>query len=51
MQAQPTGSLQAQPTGRPGEWGFVSMPTGGIPGLNAMQQHFTKQPIANIQFA
>lgn len=39
IQPQATG-LQAQPTGRPGEWGFVSMPTGGIPGLNAMEQHF-----------
>lgn len=37
---QPTGALQPQPTGRPGEWGFVSMPTGGIPGLGAMQEHF-----------
>lgn len=45
MQPQRTGPgsmapLQAQPTGKPGEWGFVSMPTGGLPGLNAMQQHF-----------
>lgn len=44
IQAQRTGNayapLQAQPTGRPGEWGFVSMPTGGLPGLNAMLQHF-----------
>ncbi|CAK7897053.1 actin cytoskeleton-regulatory complex protein Pan1p [[Candida] anglica] len=50
FQPQPTGfqpqltgapaPLQSQPTGRPGEWGFVSMPTGGIPGLNAIQNHF-----------
>ncbi|KAK6465621.1 hypothetical protein DFJ63DRAFT_321760 [Scheffersomyces coipomensis] len=40
FQYQPTGPLVAQPTGKPGEWGFVSMPTGGIPGLNAMEQHF-----------
>ncbi|KAK6198170.1 uncharacterized protein RJT21DRAFT_136474 [Scheffersomyces amazonensis] len=40
FQPQPTGQLVAQPTGKPGQWGFVSMPTGGIPGLNAMEQHF-----------
>lgn len=48
LQSQNTGyqatgapaSLQAQPTGKPGQWGFVSTPTGGLPGLNAMQQHF-----------
>ncbi|RCK54703.1 Actin cytoskeleton-regulatory complex protein PAN1 [Candida viswanathii] len=54
LQSQPTGPLQAQPTGRPGEWGFVSMPTGGIPGLNAMQQHFlpnTQLPTSNLHSA
>ena len=42
FQPQATGfqPLQSQPTGKPGQWGFVSMPTGGIPGLNAMEQHF-----------
>lgn len=43
FQPQATGfqaSLQAQPTGKPGQWGFVSAPTSGLPGLNAMQQHF-----------
>ncbi|CAH6721434.1 actin cytoskeleton-regulatory complex protein Pan1p [[Candida] jaroonii] len=40
LQSQQTGYLQSQPTGKPGQWGFVSMPTGGIPGLNAMEQHF-----------
>ncbi|CUM63739.1 uncharacterized protein PRCAT00001323001 [Priceomyces carsonii] len=42
LQPQLTGFSQLQPqaTGRPGQWGFVSMPTGGIPGLNAMEQHF-----------
>lgn len=40
LQPQNTGYLQSQPTGKPGQWGFVPMPTGGIPGLNAMQQHF-----------
>ncbi|GAV26973.1 hypothetical protein PMKS-000434 [Pichia membranifaciens] len=36
---QQTG-LQAMPTGKPGQWGFVSTPTGGIPGLDMMQSHF-----------
>ncbi|KAG7192673.1 actin organization and endocytosis protein [Scheffersomyces spartinae] len=36
---QATG-FQPQPTGKPGQWGLVPMPTGGIPGLQAMQQHF-----------
>lgn len=40
FQPQQTGPLQSQPTGRPGQWGFVATPTGGIPGLNAMEQHF-----------
>ncbi|CCE88959.1 Piso0_001753 [Millerozyma farinosa CBS 7064] len=39
MQPQVTG-LQPQLTGKPGQWGFISTPTGGIPGLNAMEQHF-----------
>ncbi|CAH2354150.1 actin cytoskeleton-regulatory complex protein Pan1p [[Candida] railenensis] len=48
FQPQATGMapLQSQPTGKPGQWGFVSMPTGGIPGLNALQQHF--QPSAQL---
>ncbi|EEQ38639.1 hypothetical protein CLUG_02765 [Clavispora lusitaniae ATCC 42720] len=54
LQPQSTGFLQAQPTGKPGQWGFVSMPTGGIPGLNAMQQHFlpsAELPSHNLQNA
>ncbi|CCE79671.1 Piso0_001753 [Millerozyma farinosa CBS 7064] len=39
IQRQATG-LQPQLTGKPGQWGFISTPTGGIPGLNAMEQHF-----------
>ncbi|ABN64814.2 protein involved in actin organization and endocytosis [Scheffersomyces stipitis CBS 6054] len=56
LQSQSTGfqpaPLQSQPTGRPGEWGFVHTPTGGIPGLNAMQQHFLPNadlPTNNLQ--
>ncbi|OBA23247.1 hypothetical protein METBIDRAFT_63645 [Metschnikowia bicuspidata var. bicuspidata NRRL YB-4993] len=55
LQPQATGlPLQAQPTGRPGEWGFVHTPTGGIPGLSAMQQHFlpsAQLPSNNLQDA
>ncbi|TID29030.1 hypothetical protein CANINC_002178 [Pichia inconspicua] len=36
---QQTG-LQSMPTGKPGQWGFVSTPTGGLPGLDIMQSHF-----------
>ncbi|QOU22285.1 hypothetical protein BRETT_002459 [Brettanomyces bruxellensis] len=36
---QPTG-LVAQPTGKPGQWGFVSMPTGNLPGLDMMKTQF-----------
>ncbi|KAI0463588.1 hypothetical protein LJB42_002590 [Komagataella kurtzmanii] len=39
LQSQPTG-LQPMPTGKPGQWGFVATPTGGLPGLDMMQSHF-----------
>ncbi|KAF3191859.1 actin organization and endocytosis protein, variant 2 [Orbilia oligospora] len=29
-------ALQAQPTGRPGQWGFVNAPAGGLPGIEAL---------------
>ncbi|EPS35830.1 hypothetical protein H072_10788 [Dactylellina haptotyla CBS 200.50] len=29
-------SLQSQPTGRPGQWGFVNAPAGGLPGIEAL---------------
>lgn len=54
IQPQGTGYLTAQPTGKPGQWGFVSTPTGGIPGMNAMQQHFlpnAQLPSNNLQTA
>ena len=54
FQPQQTGPLQAQPTGKPGQWGFVSTPTGGIPGMNAMEQHFlpsSQLPTNNLQNA
>lgn len=52
QQQQTGGYLQSQPTGKPGQWGFVSMPTGGIPGLNAMELHFlpsSQTPSNNLQ--
>ena len=39
LMPQQTG-LQPMPTGRPGQWGFVSTPTGGLPGMDMMQSHF-----------
>lgn len=55
FQPQQTGGLlQSQPTGKPGQWGFVHTPTGGIPGLNAMEQHFlpnTQLSANNLQNA
>lgn len=57
--AQPTGGLMPQmtglqpmPTGRPGQWGFVSAPTGGLPGLDMMQSHFmpnAQTQVGNLQ--
>ncbi|KAK6536004.1 actin organization and endocytosis protein [Arthrobotrys megalospora] len=29
-------ALQSQPTGRPGQWGFVNAPAGGLPGIEAL---------------
>ena len=52
LQPQSTGYLQAMPTGKPGQWGFVNTPTGGIPGLGAMQLHFLPNaPTGNLQQA
>lgn len=45
--AQPTGMpiapLNAQPTGRPGQWGLVNAPAGGLPNINALQQQMMPQ--------
>ena len=47
LQPQVTGyapaPLQAQPTGRPGEWGFINTPGGGLPGMDAFQSRFMPQ--------
>ncbi|KAG8622958.1 hypothetical protein KVT40_007934 [Elsinoe batatas] len=49
LTAQPTGfgmaaPLNAQPTGRPGQWGLVNAPTSGLPGLRELQQQMLPQP-------
>ncbi|KAL9105885.1 MAG: hypothetical protein Q9227_008996 [Pyrenula ochraceoflavens] len=38
------GPIQAQPTGVPGQWGFVNTPAGGLPGIREMQQQLMPQP-------
>lgn len=40
--ANPTG-LMSQPTGRPGQWGFVNAPAGGLPGIELLQQRMMPQ--------
>ena len=37
-------ALQAQPTGRPGQWGFVNAPAGSMAGIEALQQQLMPQP-------
>jgi len=39
----PSGPLQAQPTGIPGQWGFVNAPAGGLPGIDALSQRMMPQ--------
>ncbi|ERF71338.1 Actin cytoskeleton-regulatory complex protein pan1 [Endocarpon pusillum Z07020] len=45
MSPQQTGSgpLQAQPTGMPGQWGFVNAPSTGLPNIEALQQRLMPQ--------
>lgn len=47
LQAQSTGyqvaPLTAMPTGRPGEWGFINTPTGGLPGMDVFKSRFMPQ--------
>lgn len=46
MSPQQTGPvpLQSQPTGIPGQWGFVNTPAGGLPNIQALQQQLMPQP-------
>ncbi|PGH05869.1 actin cytoskeleton-regulatory complex protein PAN1 [Helicocarpus griseus UAMH5409] len=36
--------LNAQPTGVPGQWGFVNTPATGLPNIEALQQRLMPQP-------
>ncbi|KAL9091640.1 MAG: hypothetical protein Q9165_004716 [Trypethelium subeluteriae] len=46
MSPQQTGMapLNAQPTGRPGQWGLVNAPASGLPNISALQQQMMPQP-------
>lgn len=37
-------ALQAQPTGIPGQWGFVNAPSTGLPNIEALKQQLMPQP-------
>ena len=39
-----TMSLNAQPTGRPGQWGLVNSPASGLPNIDLLQQRMMPQP-------
>ncbi|EXJ96308.1 hypothetical protein A1O1_01434 [Capronia coronata CBS 617.96] len=43
MSPQQTGPLQAQPTGIPGQWGFINTPAGGLPNIEALQRQLMPQ--------
>lgn len=43
FQQQQAAPLNAQPTGRPGQWGLVNAPASGLPNLEAMQQQMMPQ--------
>ena len=40
----PTMPLNAQPTGRPGQWGLVNAPASGLPNIEALQHRMMPQP-------
>lgn len=39
-----TAALTAQPTGVPGQWGFVNAPATGLPNIDALKQQLMPQP-------
>ena len=43
-QGGPAVPLNAQPTGRPGQWGLVNAPAAGLPNIDALQQRMMPQP-------
>lgn len=42
-QNMPTMPLNAQPTGRPGQWGLVNAPSSGLPNIDALQARMMPQ--------
>ena len=44
QKATPLFPLNAQPTGRPGQWGLVNAPASGLPNIDALQQRMMPQP-------
>ena len=40
----PVMPLNAQPTGRPGQWGLVNAPATGLPNIESLQQRMMPQP-------
>ena len=40
----PAFPLNAQPTGRPGQWGLVNAPASGLPNIEALHQRMMPQP-------
>ena len=43
-QTGPSMPLNAQPTGRPGQWGLVNAPASGLPNIDLLQQRMMPQP-------
>lgn len=43
-QTGPAMPLNAQPTGRPGQWGLVNAPASGLPNIDLLQQRMMPQP-------
>ncbi|KAF7184647.1 hypothetical protein CNMCM7691_005959 [Aspergillus felis] len=44
LSSMQTGGLVAQPTGIPGQWGFVNAPSTGLPNIEALKQQLMPQP-------
>jgi hypothetical protein len=44
LSSMQTGGLVAQPTGIPGQWGFVNAPSSGLPNIEALKQQLMPQP-------
>jgi actin cytoskeleton-regulatory complex protein PAN1 len=44
-------ALHAQPTGQPGQWGFVNAPAGSMAGIQALQAQLMPQPSRQGEFS